>query len=81
MGLRTIRVVDGQAARWRDSALRNLPVGVATFFAIIPLWGWVISILVGVPLAAIEVLLMFRLEGETRLGDVMAHTRVIEVRK
>ncbi|MEN9723850.1 MAG: hypothetical protein RJB38_1836 [Pseudomonadota bacterium] len=79
MGLRVVRV-DGAAVHWRESILRNLPVGVATFFAIIPLWGWVIFVLIGIPLAGMEIFLMFRLEGETRLGDVMADTRVLELR-
>ncbi len=79
VGLRVVRVLDGSPARWRESALRNLPAGIATFFAIIPLWGWIIFVLVGIPLALIEVFLMLKLEHETRLGDVMADTRVIEL--
>lgn len=80
VGLRVVRAGDGRPAGWRESALRNLPAGIATFFAIIPLWGWVFFVLVGVPLALIELFLMLRLENETRLGDVMADTRVLEVR-
>ncbi|NDD92915.1 hypothetical protein EBZ37_12620 [bacterium] len=79
VGLRVLRTSDGQPARWKDSALRNLPGAVATFFAIIPLWGWVIFVLVGVPLAVMEVFLMFRLDNENRLGDVMADTRVVDL--
>jgi len=76
MGLRVKRA-DGGVLRLRDAFIRNLPVGVATFFAIIPPWGWILCILVGVPLMLIEVTLMLRLEGETRLGDIMAGTRVV----
>ncbi len=79
VGLRVIRP-DGSPARWKDSVLRNLPAGIATFFAIIPLWGWVIFVLVGIPLAIVEIFLMLRLENETRLGDVMGDTRVVETR-
>lgn len=78
MGLRVIRSADGQPASFKDATIRNLPVGVATFFAIIPLWGWVICILVGVPLMLVEITLMARMQGETRLGDIMAGTRVLE---
>jgi len=80
MGLRVVRMPGGLPARLKDSAVRNLPVGVATFFAIIGFWGWIICILVGVPLMLIEITLMLRMDGETRLGDVMASTRVIEKR-
>ncbi|MBU6375675.1 MAG: RDD family protein [Bdellovibrionales bacterium] len=79
LGLRVLRTSDNRPARWKESALRNLPGVVATFFAIIPIWGWVIFVLVGIPLAAIEVFLMFRLENENRLGDVMADTRVVDI--
>ena len=57
--------------------IRNAPVGVATFFAIIPVWGWLILLLVGIPLLLIEGYLMFRVESRQRLGDVMADTEVI----
>ena len=60
----------------KDSLLRNAPVGVATFFAIIPVWGWLLSILVGLPLLAIELTLMFRNENHHRIGDAMADTEV-----
>lgn len=59
---------------FKESALRNAPVGVATFFAIIPVWGWIILILVGVPLMALEIYLMMK--SGIRLGDVMGETEV-----
>ena len=79
LGLRVMSVPRDAPANWRDSMIRNAPVGVATFFAIIPVWGWIILILVGLPLMAIEVYLMFRTEQITRLGDLMADTEVIEL--
>jgi uncharacterized RDD family membrane protein YckC len=79
MGLKVVRVPGGEPMRMRDSTIRNLPIGVATFFAIIPLWGWIICILVGVPLMLIEITLMLRMKDETRLGDIMAGTRVVPV--
>lgn len=78
MGLRVVRSADSSPIRYKDSVVRNLPVGVATFFAIIPFWGWIICVLVGVPLMLIEITLMLRMQGETRLGDIMASTRVLE---
>lgn len=65
--------------RWRDSLFRNAPVGVATFFGIIPVWGWLVLGLVGIPLMIIEVYLMFTVPAGHRLGDVMGDTEVIEV--
>jgi hypothetical protein len=34
-----------QPATYRESALRNSPVGIATFFSLIPVWGWLILVL------------------------------------
>ena len=61
----------------KASCLRNAPVGVATFFGIIPLWGWLILGLVGIPLMAIEVYLMFRVAKGRRIGDVLGDTEVV----
>ena len=61
----------------RASCLRNAPVGVATFFGIIPFWGWIILGLLGIPLMAIEVYLMVRVDKGRRLGDVMGDTEVV----
>jgi len=66
-------------ANWKDSALRNTPVGVATFFAIIPIWGWLILALIGIPLMIMEIYLMVRVERGHRLGDVMGDTEVVDV--
>jgi hypothetical protein len=62
---------------FRESALRNAPIGVATFFALIPVWGWLILLLVGLPLMAMEIYLMLSVETGHRLGDVMGDTQVI----
>jgi uncharacterized RDD family membrane protein YckC len=76
-GLRVVNVLSGQPASIKDSILRNSPVGVATFFAIIPVWGWLILGLIGLPLMAMEIYLMMSVESGHRLGDVMADTEVI----
>ncbi len=70
---------NGSSITIRDAFLRNAPVGVATFFGLIPLWGWVIMALVGLPLMAIEIYLMSTKEWGQRLGDVMGDTEVIVV--
>lgn len=80
MKLRVVQVRTGAPARLKDSALRNAPVGVATFFSIIPVWGWLILALVGIPLMIMEIYLMLTVETGHRLGDVMGDTEVIEVK-
>lgn len=69
-----------EPARFKDAIFRNAPVGVATFFAIIPVWGWLILILIGMPLMLMEIYLMVTVHSGYRLGDVMGDTEVVEVR-
>lgn len=75
----TRRQADGtpESANFKESLLRNSPVGVATFFAIIPFWGWVILGLLGCPLMLLEVYLMTKKSRRRRLGDVMGDTEVL----
>lgn len=79
MHLRVVHTKRKAYASLRDSALRNAPVGVATFFALIPIWGWLILGLVGIPLMAMEVYLMLSVESGHRLGDVLADTEVVSL--
>ncbi len=76
--LKVIHRVTRQPATLRDSAVRNAPVGVATFFAFIPVWGWLVLIVIGVPLMMVEVYLMLTVASGHRLGDVMGDTEVVE---
>lgn len=64
---------------YRESIYRNAPVGVATFFALIPIWGWAILALIGFPLMIVEIYLLVRAPRGQRLGDVMADTEVVDL--
>jgi hypothetical protein len=89
MKLRAVSLRPGASARvgkdgkpslsYRDSLFRNAPVGVATFFALIPIWGWAILALIGFPLMIVEIYLLVRAPRGQRLGDVMADTEVVEI--
>lgn len=78
MGFRVVSLVRREPANFKDSALRNMPVGLVTFFALIPFWGWIIMALLGIPLMLMEVYLMLRVETHHRLGDLMGDTEVVE---
>ena len=77
VGLKVISRVSGQPASLRESMIRNTPIGIVTFFSIIPFWGWFIMIVLGIPMILIETFLLIRAEKGHRLGDVMADTEVI----
>jgi uncharacterized RDD family membrane protein YckC len=77
--LKVVSIKDGRSGNWKDSLLRNAPVGIATFFALIPIWGWAILALIGFPLMIIEIYLLIKAPHGQRLGDVMADTEVVSV--
>lgn len=81
MRLRAVRHGTLTPVNLKESVFRNAPVGVVTFFAIIPVWGWLILVLIGVPLMIMEIYLMLSVETGQRLGDVMGDTDVIEVHR
>ena len=62
----------------KTSVTRNIPVGLVTFLMIIPFWGWILSLLIGIPLGLIEVSLIMRADRRQRLGDVMAESVVLK---
>jgi uncharacterized RDD family membrane protein YckC len=77
MGFAVISLEDGSPCSYRQSFIRNLPLIIPLILAIIPIWGWILSFIVGVPLILIEVYLLYRLDSGSRIGDVMADTSVI----
>lgn len=79
IGLQVRSQITRQPVDLKGSIIRNLPIGVATFFAIIPFWGWLFLVLVGVPLCAMEIYLMQRVHTGHRLGDTMADTDVFKI--
>ncbi len=84
LGLQVRRLIpeaggDRPVLTWRDIGLRNIPVGVVTFLQIIPVLGWILLVLVGIPLLVVEVWLMIHNPGGHRLGDVLGDTEVVPV--
>jgi len=77
LGFAVVSLIDGSPCSFSQSCLRNLPFTAPLFFLIFPLWwGWVISAIFALPLAAMEV--YFIAKGSVhRLGDIMADTTVI----
>ena len=78
VGLQVINTTTGKPATFRDSIVRNCTVAIPVLFFMVPLVGWVLWFLIGIPILAIEIYLMTRLEQHARLGDTMADTQVSE---
>ncbi len=77
IGFKVISLIDGTACTVRQSMVRNLPFLIPLVLAIVPLWGWVIAILLGLPLMSFELYLLLKLDSGHRMGDVMADTTVM----
>lgn len=77
IGFNVISLEDGSPCSLKQSIIRNLPLTIPLIFAVIPFWGWVISILLAAPLIGLELWLLFKLDSGHRLGDVMADTTVM----
>ncbi|GEM_PF-413756 len=77
IGMAVVSLEDGNPCSWKQSVVRNLPISIPVLFAIIPFWGWLFTLFIGVPLVLFEIYLMFRLDSGHRLGDVMADTTVM----
>ncbi len=77
MGFKVISIEDGSPCNYKKSFIRNLPISIPLFVAIIPLWGWVLAFFIGVPLILLELYLLFSLDSGHRLGDVLADTTIV----
>lgn len=74
VGLQTMRVDSRDAAGFRESIVRNLPLGCAQVAFAIPWVGWLAS----AAILAFEGLLIIGNEQGRRLGDEVARTQVLD---
>lgn len=77
IGFRVISLEDSSPCSVKQSVIRNLPLTIPLFFSIFPFWGWMISLLIGIPLALLELYFIITLDSGHRIGDVMADTTVM----
>lgn len=74
VGLQTMRVDSRDAAGFRESIVRNLPLGCAQVAFAIPWVGWLVS----VAIVAFEGFLIIGNEQGRRFGDEVARTHVLD---
>jgi len=74
-GLQTVNVRSRELAGFKESIVRNLPLGLAYLLFSVPYIGWIIAIAI----VALEGLLVIGNEQGLRLGDEIAHTQVLNV--
>jgi uncharacterized RDD family membrane protein YckC len=74
VGLQTLRVDGPEPAGFRESIIRNLPLGAAQIAFAVPYVGWLLSLAI----LAFEGLLILGNEQGRRLGDEIARTQVLD---
>ena len=74
VGLQTLRVDSQEPAGFRESIIRNLPLGAAQVAFAVPYVGWLVSLAI----LAFEGLLIVGNEQGRRLGDEIARTHVLD---
>jgi uncharacterized RDD family membrane protein YckC len=74
VGLQTLRLDVRESAGFRESIIRNLPLGAAQLAFAVPYIGWLVS----VAIVAFEGLLVLGNEQGRRLGDEVAGTQVVD---
>jgi uncharacterized RDD family membrane protein YckC len=77
IGFKVVSLEDGRPCGMRQSLVRNLPILLPMGFALVPFWGWILCVMLSVPLVFLELYFLFKLDSAHRLGDVMADTTVI----
>ena len=70
---------DGSPCDLKSSIYRNIPFELALLFAAIPLLGWILLVIAGIPILLIELWLVILDHNGLRLGDRIADTTVVEL--
>ena len=69
---------DSSPCDLKASIYRNIPFELALLFAAVPFLGWILLVIVGIPILLIELWLVIADHNGSRLGDRIADTIVIE---
>ena len=77
-GVKVVNLKTGLPARYRESAVRNLPFALVALFYYIPIIGWVLFPVAGLFIVAFESYMAWTDCLGLRIGDVFADTQVID---
>lgn len=76
--LQVIHEKDSTPISFMESILRNIPFAIVYIFFIVPFIGWLLLVIVGLPILIFESYLVCRDVKGIRVGDILAGTQVIE---
>jgi hypothetical protein len=72
--------IRGVPAGYRESVLRNAPFALVGLFYGVSLVGWILLLVVGVPIVAFEAYMVWSDRLGIRIGDVFADTQVVDAK-
>lgn len=78
-GVRAMQIPDRRPAAYKESVLRNAIFALTALFYVVPL-GWVLFILVGIPIIAFEGWMVWSDRLGIRIGDIFADTQVVDAK-
>jgi hypothetical protein len=76
-GVRAMHIPKRTPAGYRESMLRNADFALVALFFVVPL-GWILLLLVGLPIIAFESWMVWTDRLGIRIGDIFADTQVID---
>lgn len=79
-GVKVVHVPTRSPADVRHSMVRNAPFALAFLFSTVSLWGWLLFVLIGLPLILFEAYMVYTDALGVRLGDIFADTQVIDAK-
>lgn len=79
IGLKVVNLKTGLPCNFKDSILRNIPIGlIALFVFFIPILGLILFFTVGLVVLLFESYLIYTDDGGIRIGDIFADTQVVD---
>jgi hypothetical protein len=70
----------GVPAGYRESVLRNAPFALVSLFYGVTLVGWLLLLLVGIPVVVFEAYMVWSDRLGIRIGDIFADTQVVDAK-
>ncbi len=78
--LRVVSDIDGSPIGFRRAMIRNSPFVLVSFFAVIPIIGWILLFTVGMLILGAELYFAITDTRGQRIGDILAGTLVVDDR-
>ncbi len=79
-GIKVVYLPTRSPVDLKDSMIRNSPFALVFVFQAVPLLGWVLLVLVGLPLIGFEGYMVYTDRLGIRLGDIFADTQVVDTK-